>query len=114
MGRTRKLIIGMVIVLFVATTTVLAYLYIHVLEEERFQQNVVENCQKNGNPLRRILSKRLERELHSLKTNRPIFEKAFTGLSPEELAKLVLEDREHLRQEIKEAEPRNCESLSTH
>lgn len=69
---------------------------------------LVENCEKNGNPLREVLQKRVEREIEQSE-NKAFIKKLFPSLTDEERDQFVKSVNKEREKEKEEVSPINCE-----
>jgi hypothetical protein len=103
--RFKWVVIVMVAVLFVATSAVVALLYLHA----RQQQAQRENCEKSGNPLRQILRAEQVEDLES--PHDPRIHKLFPEAPIALAEKIIRENNVKHRRRIRELHLINCKSI---
>jgi hypothetical protein len=70
------------------------------------RNGLVASCERNGNTVRAVLQKRIEREIEN--GERFNYSEFFPNVPPDVLAELIKEQREESRKELKEIEPVDC------
>lgn len=98
---------------FVVTIAIVVGLVVLITVREGNQANdlregLITNCEKNGNPLREVLQKRIHHEIEQTQ-NKALLEKLFPTFSEAELDKLISTSTKERREEIKEVAPINCQ-----
>lgn len=70
------------------------------------QAGLIESCENNGNTLRKVVQKRIHKEINQ--SNTPLLERLFPQISPEELGRLVARQNAERHQELTEIKPVDC------
>jgi hypothetical protein len=105
--KIKILVVILLAVLVAAGVALGAYLYFHALQQNELRESLITNCEKNGNPLREVLQKRIEKEIDQAK-HPELYEKILPYLSPEELKELVDKQIEEREEEKEEVAPIDC------
>lgn len=91
----------------ISLVSFLALLYFHSQAEEELRENLIVNCERNGNPLREVLQRRIQKEIENDK-NVALLRKVLPNTPPKVLETLAKKDIKQLKQEEKEIGPIHC------
>jgi hypothetical protein len=113
-NRTKVIIIVLLIVLGVGASLTGAYLFLRQQNIEQVNQfaselheGLVENCNKNGNPLREGVSQLLEKEIKTSQ-NTELLKQFFPQVQLATVERLIEEENEERRKILREIEPVDC------
>lgn len=105
--RKTKIIVIILVVSIVTCSALLGgAIYLRVTEEDRLREGLIENCQHNGNPLRKAVRGILEDQIRQ--SENVDLSKFFPGIPPSELEALIEEENDQRREHIQQLHPVPC------